>query len=259
VLWSLAWCLGLTFAQTGLAHGQTGRQTLVPPIAANDLRSGSFYLSEHLRAQQADTVQHPAWLSVDRGADRWKNGCAQCHGQAPGDLHAALSRLPRVDRRGVVINLESQVNQCVTHRLGQSPWGYESAEMLEVTSLLVNASAGLRREITLDEPTRAALVNGESLYRRRIGQLNLSCSDCHDRLYGRHLLNEVISQGHSHAYPVYRLEWQSMGSLHRRFRSCLSGIRAQLQPQGSADFLALELYLAWRGQNLSLEIPGLRR
>ncbi len=231
----------------------------MPPIGANDLRSGSFYLSESLRAQQADSLQHPAGLSVDRGAVRWKNGCAQCHGEAPGNLRGALARLPRVDKRGAVINLEAQVNQCVTQRLSQSPWGYESAEMLEITSLLVTYLAGLRREIALDEPTRGALVNGESLYRRRIGQLNLSCSDCHDRLYGRTLLNEVISQGHSHAYPVYRLEWQSMGSLHRRFRSCLSGIRAQLQPQGSADFLALELYLAWRGQDLSLEIPGLRR
>jgi L-cysteine S-thiosulfotransferase len=240
------------------AH-QAIRPSLIPPIAVSDLRSGSFYLSDALRAQQADGLQHPAGLSVDRGALRWSKSCEQCHGQAPGNLRGVTARLPRVDERGNVINLETQVNQCVTRRLGQSPWGYESNEMLEVTSLLASSSAGLRREIAQNEATRAALVSGQNLYRRRIGQLNLSCSDCHDRLYGRYLLNEVISQGHSHAYPIYRLEWQSMGSLHRRFRSCLSGIRAQLQPQGSADFLALELYLAWRGQDLALEIPGLRR
>ena len=50
-----------------------------------------------------------------------------------------------------------------------------------------------------------------------------------------------------------------MGSLHRRFRSCLSGVRAELLPQGSPEFLDLELYLAWRAGTLPVETPGVRR
>jgi sulfur-oxidizing protein SoxA len=97
------------------------------------------------------------------------------------------------------------------------------------------------------------------MYNRRMGQMNLSCAQCHQDNWGKKLGPETISQGHSVAYPIYRLEWQTMGSLHRRFRSCLSGVRAELLPQGSPEFLDLELYLAWRAGGLPVETPGVRR
>ena len=77
--------------------------------------------------------------------------------------------------------------------------------------------------------------------------------------WGRKLLAETISQGHGNDFPAYRLEWQTMGSLHRRFRSCLYGIRAEMPPAGSQAFLDLELFVAWRASGLPVESPGVRR
>ncbi|HET7200278.1 MAG TPA: sulfur oxidation c-type cytochrome SoxA, partial [Burkholderiales bacterium] len=65
--------------------------------------------------------------------------------------------------------------------------------------------------------------------------------------------------GQPNAYPAYRLEWQTLGSLERRLRACLSGIRAEMLPYGSPEYLDLELYLAWRAQGLPIETPGVRR
>jgi len=64
--------------------------------------------------------------------------------------------------------------------------------------------------------------------------MNLSCAHCHDAQWGKRLLSETISQGHPNAYPAYRMEWQTMGSLERRLRACLSGIRAEMLPYGFA-------------------------
>jgi len=50
-----------------------------------------------------------------------------------------------------------------------------------------------------------------------------------------------------------------MGSLHRRLRACSLGVRATQFPYGSAEYLALELYLAARAQGLPVEAPGIRR
>ena len=36
----------------------------------------------------------------------------------------------------------------------------------------------------------------------------------------------VIPQAHPTGYPIYRLEWQGLGSLQRRLRNCLVGMRA---------------------------------
>jgi len=89
--------------------------------------------------------------------------------------------------------------------------------------------------------------------------MNLACAQCHDANWGRKLAAETISQGHATAYPAYRLEWQTLGSVARRFRSCLSGIRAEMLPYGAQESLDLELYLAWRAAGLAIETPGVRR
>ena len=70
---------------------------------------------------------------------------------------------------------------------------------------------------------------------------------------------EKISQGHPTAYPVYRLDWQALGSLERRFRACLSGVRAEMMPYESPAYRDLELFLSWRAQGLPIETPGVRR
>ena len=99
---------------------------------------------------------------------------------------------------------------------------------------------------------------GDELFHRRAGQLNLSCSQCHDDNWGKRLAGSVIPQGHPTGYPVYRLEWQSLGSLQRRLRNCLSGLRAELYPFGSSENVDLELYLMSRAQGLKIEAPAVR-
>ena len=69
---------------------------------------------------------------------------------------------------------------------------------------------------------------------------------------------DLLSQGHSNGFPTYRLKWQGMGSLHRRFKGCMDQVRAAPYKRGSDEFLALELYLATRGAGLSVETPAVR-
>lgn len=70
---------------------------------------------------------------------------------------------------------------------------------------------------------------------------------------------DIISSGIGTGFPAYRLEWNAMGSLHRRLRACSLGVRATQFPYGAAEYLALELYLAVRARGLPVEAPGIRR
>jgi L-cysteine S-thiosulfotransferase len=99
---------------------------------------------------------------------------------------------------------------------------------------------------------------GKALFFQRIGQLNLSCSQCHDSLAGGRLAGSTIPQGHATGYPIYRLEWQGMGSLQRRLRNCMTGVRAEPLPYGDEELVALELYLAWRSRGMAMETPAIR-
>jgi len=68
----------------------------------------------------------------------------------------------------------------------------------------------------------------------------------------------LIPQGHPTAYPLYRLEWQTLGSLERRFRNCMIGMRAEPYGYGSPEFTALEAYLKSRASGMTIESPGVR-
>ena len=82
-------------------------------------------------------------------------------------------------------------------------------------------------QVSIDGPVRPSYEAGSALFTARQGQFNLSCSQCHDDRAGQRLGGNVIPQGHPNGYPEYRLEWQSLGSLDRRIRDCMVGVRAE--------------------------------
>jgi len=82
---------------------------------------------------------------------------------------------------------------------------------------------------------------------------------CRDDNAGRRLRGDVISHAIPTGFPAYRLEWNTLGSLHRRLRACQLRVRARLLPLGAPECLALELFLADRARGMPLEAPGLRR
>jgi sulfur-oxidizing protein SoxA len=75
---------------------------------------------------------------------------------------------------------------------------------------------------------------------------------------GQKLGGAVIPQAHPTGYPLYRLEWQALGSLRRRLRNCLIGMRAETYPNDAPEIVDLELYLAWRARALAVDTPAVR-
>ncbi len=231
------------------------------------LKSGLEFTGPEVRDLQRDDFANPGMLWVTRGEKLWQESagaagksCAACHGDAKTSMRGVTARYPQFDAaRAGLINIEGRIQQCRERRQQAEPFKYESAELLGLTAYVGQQSRGMPASVTIDAQMRGRLEAGRDLYYRRMGQMNLSCAQCHQDNWGKKLGPETISQGHSVAYPIYRLEWQTMGSLHRRFRSCQSGVRAELSPQGAPEFLDLELYLAWREGGLPIETPGVRR
>ena len=220
-------------------------------------RSGHDDASPAVRAMQDDDAENPGLLWVEQGAALWKEGCASCHG-APEAMRGVSAHYPQFDPAlGRPVTLGGRVNQCRA-RTGQAPWGPDSEEMLSVTALVGRQSRGLPVAIDGSGPAQAWLQQGRALFKERQGQLNLSCAQCHDDLAGQRLGGARIPQGQPNGYPLYRLEWQGMGSLDRRLRNCLTGVRAEPLPPGSPEMAALQFYLGWRSNGLTVETPAVR-
>ena len=110
----------------------------------------------------------------------------------------------------------------------------------------------------VDSRLDAYRQQGQQRYTQRLGQLNLSCAQCHDDNAGGRLGSSQIPQAHPTGYPVYRLEWQTLGSLQRRLRNCMSGVRAEPFAFGAPELVELELYLMQRAAGMPLETPAVR-
>jgi L-cysteine S-thiosulfotransferase len=210
-------------------------------------RSGLEFSSDEIRALQSSDAENPGMLWVDRGRSLWERHCTSCHGAAA--MTGVAARYPRL-AGGQIITLEEKIRQKLPGLV------YESDELLALSAFVANQSRGLPLQPLAEEND---VGKGRSAYYQRRGQVNLACAHCHEANAGKRLGPERLSQGQANGYPAYRLEWQTLGSLQRRLRACLFGVRAELPPYGSQELLELELYLAWRGRGLPVETPAVRR
>ncbi len=242
-----------------------GAEERAIPLSA--LRSGIAFAGADVRAMQADDVANPGLLWVERGEKLWgaptgatERSCASCHGNARATMRGVAARYPARDAAtGSLFDVEARINDCRAKRQQASALPRESDDLLALTAYVAYQSRGLPIAAAIDDSSRAAFERGRAFYDRRHGQMNLSCAHCHDQNWGRRLFAETVSQGHVNAFPAYRLEWQNLGSLQRRIRACLFGIRAEMPPPGAAELTELELFLAWRSEGLPIETPGVRR
>ena len=238
-------------------------------LPSHQIKTGFDFLTPESQALQVDYFANPGFLWVDRGEIlfREKTGrqsCESCHdGRGESSLAGAATHFPRLvsDKLASdkLINLEGQINQCRLQNQQLPKLEYESEKLLSLTAYVASLSRGMPYSASMTEATRPYFDRGRGYFFQRRGQLNLACTQCHDDNWGKLLRGDKISQGHPNAYPGYRLEWQTFGSLHRRIQDCDVGVKAEPFDAGSSIYLELELYLAWRAKNLALESPGIRR
>jgi sulfur-oxidizing protein SoxA len=250
-------------AVSALALAASALAGEIPPAAR---RSGYDFMSRETRAMQDDDAANPGLLWVLEGESLWKQpagpagrACADCHGQARASMKGVAARHPSFDAgQGRPVNLEGRINRCRTDRQQAPPLPHESRPLLALTAYVARQSRGLPIAVADDEQTRPFLESGRAAFHRRQGQLNLACSQCHDDNWGRRLAGNVIPQAHPTGYPLYRLEWQGLGSLQRRLRNCLIGMRAAAYDYGAPELVDLEIYLMWRARGMPLETPAVR-
>jgi L-cysteine S-thiosulfotransferase len=235
-------------------------------IAPKDRRSGFEFMSPQTRAMQSEETSNPGMLWVVDGERLWGapagstgKSCASCHEHAKSSMRGVAARYPAFDEETKQpIDLMSRINQCRTKRQNAEPLTYQSDELLALTAYVGYQSNGMPIAPPADARLQPFRENGRAWFERPLGQLQLSCASCHDDRWGARLGGSVIPQGHPTGYPLYRLEWQTVGSLQRRLRGCLVGVRAQPFDFGAPEYVNIELFLMERARGLSIETPAVR-
>jgi sulfur-oxidizing protein SoxA len=256
----------LSFRAVVLVAASVVNAASAAEIPLAERRSGYEFMGRETRAMQDDDAGNPGMLWVLDGEALWNRkagaadrACADCHGDARASMKGVAARYPAFDSaRGRPVNLDQRVNACRTDRQKAAPLAFESKDLLALTAYVARQSRGIPIEIAIDKRTKPFLDAGRETFFRRQGQLNLACAQCHNDNWGAKLAGNPIPQAHPTGYPLYRLEWQGVGSLGRRLRNCLTGMRAEPYAYGSPEFVDLELYLMWRARGMKVETPAVR-
>lgn len=229
-------------------------------------RSGYSYLTPETRAMQDDDFENPGMEGVGAGARLFSapgsNGkrCSDCHGAGGERLDAAqIARYPKFSATlGKPQTLQGQLQACWRTRLGNEALAHDSQPLVELESFVRNLARGEPVAVDVDGPMQPYYRRGKALYYTRFGQIDLACNHCHDDYAGRHLRGQLLSQGQTNGFPVYRLAKGQLTGLHTRMKQCFVKFRAEPFPLGSDELLALEVFLASRGNGLKIETPAVR-
>jgi L-cysteine S-thiosulfotransferase len=240
--------------------------SLAGEIPDDARRSGYSFMGPDSRAMQDDDTSNPGMLFVLDGEALWNKklgaadkACSDCHGDVRESMKGVAARYPAFDKTlGRPVTLEQRINLERTERQQAAALAYESRDLLALSAFVANQSRGMPITAGEDPELKPFIEQGRAAFMQREGQLNLACANCHNDNFDKRLAGSPITQGQPTGYPQYRLEWQTLGSLERRLRSCMTGVRAQSFDYGAPEMVALELYLMSRAHGMAMESPAVR-
>lgn len=238
----------------------------VSVFEVKDKKSGYLYATPETQAMQNDDGENPASLWLEQGEALWtkKDGeagksCGSCHGAA-ANLRGVGTTYPKVSKvTGKLFTIEDQINYCRTEYMKAPPFKLETQDMLGMAIFVMYQSRGLPMDVSIDGPAKPYFEEGDRLYHTRRGQMNVACTQCHENNAGNYIRADLLSEGYSNGFPLYRLAWQRAGSFDYRMEECYGRVRAQPEPYGSEELKKLQLYVAWRSNGLPVETPAVRR
>jgi L-cysteine S-thiosulfotransferase len=239
---------------------------LFPNVPLNDFVNGPYSMDADLRKQWQAIDDFPPYdFAIDSGkqmfATPFKNG--KTYGDCFPDKGIGIRQnYPYFDdKTGEVITLELALNRC-REANGEEPYSYVKDEMASLTAYMAFTSRGKPFDIKIPNDPRAlaAYQKGEEYFYTRRGQLNFSCASCHVQNPGNHIRTEVLAPalGIVAAMPIYRSEWNGMGTMSRRLVTCNSQVRGvPLKPQDEL-YRDVEYYLSYMSNGLPISGPGAR-
>ncbi|HTV37014.1 MAG TPA: sulfur oxidation c-type cytochrome SoxA [Xanthobacteraceae bacterium] len=240
--------------------------TVAAEIPLDQRRPDTDFIGADTRAMQNDDTANPGMLVVLDGEALWQEktggsgkSCADCHGDAATSMKGVAARYPAfMPELSRPVDLEQRINMSRVADQKSAALPFESKDLLALTAYIANQSRGMPVAVVENAQSKPFIEAGREIFERRQGQLNIACAQCHDDNWGKQLAGNPVPQAMPTGYPIYRLEWQEVGSLQRRMRDCMTAMRAEPYAYGAPELVDLEFFLLWRARGMKVEAPAVR-
>jgi sulfur-oxidizing protein SoxA len=237
-----------------------------PKLPTADFGNGPYAVNAEMRKQWEEIMQFPPYdFALDEGKTEFETKFA--NGKSYADCFAnggigVRQTYPQFDAKtGEIVTLDLAINRC-REANGEKPLAYQTGMMASITAYMAETSRDKPFDITIPDDPRAiaAYEAGKKYFYTRRGQLNFSCASCHVVAAGQRMRGDILApaMGILAAFPIYRSDWGSMGTIDRRFTSCSSQMRSEpLKPQ-DVSYRNLEYFLSYMSNGVPITGPGTR-
>lgn len=214
-----------------------------------------------------DPIENPGMWAVDKAEELWKQrgaagfSCNTCHSDPKAQFKTWAASMPKWEPRlSKVLGVEEFVTRHAKATTGAN-WLMETEENLAMSVYLHFLANGEPIKVdTASEPAKAAIARGAELAKRKVGQLNMACTDCHGIAAKHWIRGQWLGEpkGQYDHFPTWRTSLLKIWDIRQRFQWCQVNIRADELPPDAKEYGDLELYLASQNEGLKLSVPGIR-
>ncbi|MEQ1590825.1 MAG: sulfur oxidation c-type cytochrome SoxA [Thiobacillaceae bacterium] len=187
--------------------------------------------------------------------------CASCHVTPEKNFKTWAASMPRYEARlKKVIGVEEFITRHARSTTGDNLL-MQSADNIDLSIYLRHFANGTPIKVdTRSKESVAAIKRGNALMRRKIGQLNFACMDCHGLgankwIRGQYLTGTKEQIAH---FPTYRTSRGEIWDMRKRFQWCNVAIRANELLPDAAEYGDIELALAVLNQGQKVNAPGIQ-
>jgi sulfur-oxidizing protein SoxA len=219
------------------------------------------------KRENLDPIENPAMWAVDKAQDLWKqagaagSSCNTCHSDPKTSFKTWAASMPMWEPRlNKVLGVEEFVSRHAKATTGAS-WPMETEENRAMSVYLHFLANGTPIKVDTSSPdAKAAIERGKELSARKVGQLNMACTDCHGKVANRWIRGQWLGEpkGQLDHFPTWRTSLLAIWDIRQRFQWCQVNIRADELPPDAKEYGDLEFYLAVLNEGQKLSVPGIR-
>jgi len=214
-----------------------------------------------------DPIENPAMWAVDKAQELWKqagaagSSCNTCHSDPKTSFKSWAASMPMWEPRlNKALSVEEFVTRHAKATTGAS-WLMETDENRAMSVYLHFLANGTPMKVDTSSPdAKAAIERGKELSARKVGQLNMACTDCHGKVANRWIRGQWLGEpkGQLDHFPTWRTSLLAIWDVRQRFQWCQVNIRADELPPDAKEYGDLEFYLAVQNEGQKLSVPGIR-
>lgn len=238
-----------------------------PGVSLEEYKNGVYAINADARSSWEAIEEFPPYEDeLERGEELFNTPFANGKTYAscfPNGGKGIRQNYPYFDASsGKVKTLEQEINECRSNN-GEKPLGWKKGDIAAISAYMASTSNGKKLNVKVPNDPKAieAYNRGKLHFYAKRGQLNLSCANCHQDNAGRMVRADTLSPalGHPTHFPVYRLKWNGLGTMHRRYGGCNKQVRAKPFPAQSDEYRALEYFHTYMSNGISVNAPSSRK